>query len=176
MIQEREVERFESKKPLKLNFRLITATNTDLKKLAGEGKFRFDFFFHLSKAILSHPPLRERREDILIYISYFLKILNRNFIKRIKSISEDALNILSQYHWPGNVRELSNILEKSFYNVGDAEVPLQDHLPQNLKENISVFHQRKIERSLRKVVQEIEKENILEALEYYEGNKRKTAS
>lgn len=176
VIQEREIERLGSKKPLKLRFRLITATNTDLKKLAGEGKFRFDLFFRLSKAILALPPLRERREDIPIYVSHFLKILNKNFSTRIKSISKDALDILSQYDWPGNVRELANILEQSFYNMGYDEILLPDHLPNELKNNMSPSHLfQKIGKPLRKIVEEMERENILKTLEYYKGNKRETA-
>jgi transcriptional regulator with PAS, ATPase and Fis domain len=176
VIQEREVERLGGKKPIQLNFRLITATNTDLKKLAEEGKFRFDLFFRLSKAILTLPSLRERREDIPIYVTYFLKILNKSFNKRIKSISGDALDILSQYPWPGNVRELSNILEQSFYNMGYDEILLPDHVPNELKRNINLpYEQQKVGKSLRKLVEEIEKENILQTLNYFKGNKRKTA-
>lgn len=176
VIQEREVERLGGKKPIQVNFRLITATNTDLKKLAEEGKFRFDLFFRLSKAILVLPSLRERREDIPIYVTYFLKILNKSFNKRIKSISEDSLDIISQYHWPGNVRELSNILEQSFHNMGHDEILLPDHLPNELKRNINLPYERqKVGKSLRKLVEEIEKENILQTLNYFKGNKRKTA-
>jgi len=176
VIQEREVERLGGKKPIQLNFRLITATNTDLKKLAEEGKFRFDLFFRLSKAILTLPSLRERREDIPIYVTYFLKILNKSFNKRIKSISGGALDILSQYHWPGNVRELSNILEQSFYNMGYDEILLPDHVPNELKRNINLpYEQQKVGKSLRENLEKIEKENILQTLNYFKGNKRKTA-
>lgn len=176
VIQEREVERLGGKKPIQLNFRLITATNTDLKKLAEEGKFRFDLFFRLSKAILTLPPLRERREDIPIYVSHFLKILNKNFDRPIKTISKEALNILSQYHWPGNVRELANILEQSFYNIGSDEILRPDHLPDELKNNITPSYiDQEMGKPLRKIVEEIEKENILKSLEYCKGNKRKTA-
>lgn len=176
VIQEREVERLGSKKPLKLKFRLITATNMDLKKLAEEGKFRFDLFFRLSKAILTLPPLRERQEDIPIYVSHFLKMLNKNLGIQIKTISKDTLHILGQYRWPGNVRELANILEQSFYNIGHDEILRPDHLPDELKNDITPSYiDQKMGKPLRKIVQEIEKENILKSLEYCKGNKRKTA-
>jgi len=176
VIQEREIERLGSKKPLKLRFRLIAATNSDLKKLSGEGKFRFDLFFRLSKAVLVLPPLKERREDIPTYVSHFLKILNKNFSTRIKSISKAALDVLSQYDWPGNVRELANILEQSFYNMGHDEILLPDHLPNELKKNISpsLLFQKK-GGPLRKIVEEMERENILKTLDYCKGNKRETA-
>ena len=176
VIQEREVERLGSKKTLKLEFRLITATNTNLKKLAEEGKFRFDLFFRLSKANLDLPPLRGRREDISIYVSHFFKILNKSFGGRLKTVSREALEILSQYRWPGNVRELANILEQSFYNMGYDEILLPDHLPNELRNNVLGSHSyQKIGQPLRKIVEEAERDNILKTLEHYKGNKRKTA-
>lgn len=176
VIQEREVERLGSKKTLKLKFRLISATNSDLKKLCEEGKFRFDLFFRLSKAILDLPPLRKRPEDGPIYVSHFLKILNKSFGAKLKRVSEEALEVLNQYNWPGNVRELANILEQSFYNMGYDEILLPDHLPNELKNNMSPSHLfQKIGKPLRKIVEEMERENILKTLEYYKGNKRETA-
>jgi len=177
VVQEREIERLGSKKTLKLNFRLITATNIDLKKLAEEGKFRFDLFFRLSKGILTLPPLRERREDIPIYVSHFLKILSKSINTQIRTISQEALNLLCQYHWPGNVRELTNILEQSFYNMRGAEVLYPEHLPNELKINITSSHHlpQKTGKPLRKLVEEIERDNILNALKLNKGNKRKTA-
>ncbi len=176
VIQEREIERLGGKKPLRLKFRLITATNVDLKKLAEEGKFRFDLFFRLSKAILTLPPLRERREDVPVYISHFLRILNRNFGARIRTISEEALNILGLYHWPGNVRELANILEQSFYNMGHDDLLQPIHLPNELREKTLLSYQdQKMGTPLRRIVEETEKENIMKALQHYKGNKRKTA-
>ncbi|MFB3884901.1 MAG: sigma-54 interaction domain-containing protein [Thermodesulfobacteriota bacterium] len=177
VIQEREIERLGSKKTLKLNFRLITATNIDLKKLAEEGKFRFDLFFRLSKGILTLPSLRERQEDIPIYVSHFLKILSKSLDTKIRTISQEALDLLRQYHWPGNVRELTNILEQSFYNMRGAEVLLPEHLPNELKINIasSYYQSQQRGKPLRKVVEEIERDNILNALKLNRGNKRKTA-
>jgi transcriptional regulator with PAS, ATPase and Fis domain len=177
VIQEREIERLGSKKTLKLNFRLITATNIDLKKLAEEGKFRFDLFFRLSKGILTLPPLRDRAEDIPIYVSHFLKILSKNLDTRIKTISQEALDLLCHYHWPGNVRELTNILEQSFYNMRGVEVLCPEHLPNELKINIasSYYQSQQRGKPLRKVVEEIERDNIVNALTLNRGNKRKTA-
>jgi transcriptional regulator with PAS, ATPase and Fis domain len=176
VIQEREIERLGAKKVIKLNFRLITATNTDLKKLAEEGKFRFDLFFRLSKAILTLPPLRERREDIPIYVSHFLNILGKNFGAQIKRVSKDALELLNRYDWPGNVRELANILEQSFYNMKGTEMLDPEHLPEELKNNTMSSHlYQNVGRPLRNIVEEIERENISKTLEYYKGNKRKTA-
>jgi transcriptional regulator with PAS, ATPase and Fis domain len=159
-----------------LRFRLITTTNIDLKELAEEGKFRFDLFFRLSKAVIALPPLRERREDVPIYVSHFLNILNKNFGTQIKTISKEALAFLNQYDWPGNVRELANILEQSFYNMRGTETLSPEHLPKDLRNSIapSQLHQ-KIGKPLKEFIEEIERNNILKTLEYYRGNKRKTA-
>ena len=176
VFQEREVERLGGKKPIKLNFRLISATNSDLRKLAEEGKFRFDLFFRLSKAILALPALRERLEDIPIYVSHFINILNKNFGTQRKEVSKDALKILNLYDWPGNVRELANILEQAFYNMRGTEILGPDQLPEELKTNIRHFHlHQNTGKPLRNMVEEFEKENILKTLEYYKGNKRKAA-
>jgi transcriptional regulator with PAS, ATPase and Fis domain len=176
VIQEREIERLGGKKPLKLSFRLISATNIDLKRLSQEGKFRSDLYFRLSKAILRLPSLRERKEDIPTYVSHFLKILNKNFETRVKAISEKALDILYQYHWPGNVRELANMLEQSFYNMGNDEILLPDHIPAEIKNSINFSYQHSNNgNSLRKVVDEVEKDVIFKILKHFKGNKRKTA-
>jgi transcriptional regulator with PAS, ATPase and Fis domain len=176
VIQEREVERLGSKKPIKLNFRLITATNTDLKRLAEEGKFRFDLFFRLSKAILTLPPLRERREDIPTYVSHFLNILGKNIGPQVKTVSKEALAFLNQYDWPGNVRELANILEQSCYNMGHDEILMSYHLPKEIGTiNESKHLLQEMDKPLQSILEEIEKENILKILRYCNGNKRKTA-
>lgn len=175
VIQERETERLGSKRPLKVRFRLISATNIDLRKLAEEGKFRFDLFFRLSKAILTLPPLRERKEDIPVYVSHYINMLNKSLGTQVKGISEEALHMLSQYHWPGNVRELANILEQSFFNMGNAEVLSPEHLPNELKVDMVPHPHKKVGRPLRKIVEDIERDNILKMLDYYKGNKRATA-
>jgi len=176
VIQEREVERLGGKKPIKLNFRLMTATNIDLKRLAEEGKFRFDLFFRLSKAILTLPPLRERREDIPIYLSHFLKLLGKNIGKQIRTVSEDTLEYLNRYEWPGNVRELANILEQSYFNMGRDEVLMPQHLPKEIGMDNGRKHLlREMDRPLQDLLSEIEKDNILKTLRYCNGNKRKTA-
>ncbi len=177
VVQEREVERLGSKKTLKLNFRLISATNIDLKKLAEEEKFRFDLYFRLSKAILTLPPLRDRKEDIPIYVNHFIKLLNNKFETKIKSISREALDLLVKYHWPGNVREVMNVIEQSYYNMHGAEVLCPEHFPNDLKMNLpEPRSSQKKEKPLRNILEDAEKENILNALRINNGNKRKTAS
>jgi len=177
VLQEREVERLGGRKVLKLNFRLISATNTDLKALAKEGKFRSDLIFRLSKAVLDVPSLRDRREDIPIYVSHFLNILNRNSEKKILNISEGAMDLLNKYNWPGNVRELSNILEQSIYRINGGEGILRtEHLPDEIKFKANVSYNINNVTSLQKAVDDVERDLIFNTLKYYNGNKKKTAT
>jgi transcriptional regulator with PAS, ATPase and Fis domain len=177
VIQEREVERLGGKKAVKLNFRLIAATNIDLKQLAEEGKFRLDLIFRLSKAVLTLSPLRERKEDIPVYVAHFVKILNKTtFEGPIKSVSEDVMKVFDQYDWPGNVRELANSLEQSFYNMAYEEVLRPEHLPNEFEKSVPLEPpQPVVEETLKAFVDGLEKDRIVKALEYCKGNKKKAA-
>ncbi len=104
VLQEREVERLGSTKAKKISFRLLAATNKDLRVLVREGKFRDDLYYRVAKAVIHVPPLRQRREDIPIYAHHFLKKLEATFQTEIERITEKAMNALVRYEWPGNVR------------------------------------------------------------------------
>jgi transcriptional regulator with PAS, ATPase and Fis domain len=103
VFQEREVGRLGDTRVQKVNFRLISATNADLKALVKEGKFREDFYFRITKANIYIPPLRERKEDIPVYVNYFLKTINDRFGTKFKRLSNEALFCFMSYDWPGNV-------------------------------------------------------------------------
>jgi two-component system NtrC family response regulator len=96
----------------KLNVRIIAATNRDLKMMVDEGKFREDFYYRLNVFPIFIPPLRERREDIPRLLYHFLKLYCRQTGKRVDGFSDDALDMLVNYHWPGNVRQLKNVVER----------------------------------------------------------------
>jgi transcriptional regulator with PAS, ATPase and Fis domain len=132
VIQEREVERLGSTRTRKLKFRLITATNRDLKSLVNEGKFRDDLYYRVAKAIIHVPPLRERRDDVAHYVHHYLKKVNSSFGTRVKGVSDPALRRLMDYNWPGNVRELINVLEQAVIKAWQSEVLLEKHLPRDL--------------------------------------------
>jgi DNA-binding NtrC family response regulator len=112
VLQEHEVERVGSNKPVKLNVRVISATNVDLEKKVKEGEFREDLFYRLNVIPLRLPPLRERRQDIMHLVTYFLEKQCRLMGRRQMSVSKAALEDLEQYAWPGNVRELENLVER----------------------------------------------------------------
>lgn len=113
VIQEREFERLGGTKTLKVDVRLIAATNRDLRAALEEGTFRRDLYYRLNVVAIDIPPLREHKEDIPGLANFFLQRFAQSSGKGIIGISPDAVELLTQFHWPGNVRELENVIERS---------------------------------------------------------------
>src|SRR5947208_179889 len=113
VLQEHEFEPLGSSRTIKVNVRIIAASNRDLDKAIQEGRFRADLFYRLSVLPLTLPPLRERRTDIPLLASFFLDRFSRQFGKDIRGISQDTIDALSRYSWPGNIRELQNVIERA---------------------------------------------------------------
>jgi len=113
VLQEREFERVGGTKTIRVDVRLITATNRDLPSLTREGKFREDLYYRLNVVPVEIPPLRERREDIPMLVAHFLRKYNAETGKKINKIHPDVMRILSAYSWQGNVRELENAIERA---------------------------------------------------------------
>ncbi|RKX60084.1 MAG: sigma-54-dependent Fis family transcriptional regulator [Thermodesulfobacteriota bacterium] len=112
VIQEKQVERLGSEKPVKIDVRIIAATNKNLEEEVKKGNFRKDLFFRLNVIPIHLPPLRERKEDIPLLVKFFLKkICEREGIEE-KKISNEVLDVLLNYSWPGNIRELENLIER----------------------------------------------------------------
>ncbi len=110
VLQEMEFERVGGKDRIRVNARIIAATNKDLKTLVKEGKFRDDLYYRLNIVSIRIPPLRERREDIPLLVDYLLAKINRDLHKRVIGVSDEMMEIFMKYRWPGNVRELENLL------------------------------------------------------------------
>ncbi|MEO0129339.1 MAG: sigma-54 dependent transcriptional regulator, partial [candidate division WOR-3 bacterium] len=130
VLQEFTFERLGSNVPLKVDVRLICATNQDLKQKISEGKFREDLYYRINVVTINIPPLRERKEDIKPLVEHFLKKFAKMGRKPIKGITKEALNNLLRYDWPGNVRELENVIERALVLcrgelIGPEDVPLQ---------------------------------------------------
>jgi len=127
VLQEREIERIGSNKPIKVDIQVISATNTNLENAVIQGQFRQDLYFRLNVVPISIPPLRERREDIPLLAKHFLNKFNIAFNKKIPGFTEKALDALIRYHWPGNIRELENLIERIVVlSSGDEVIDLKD--------------------------------------------------
>jgi len=113
VVKEQSFERIGGTKSVKVDIRLISATNKDLEKAIAKGLFREDLYYRLNVVTIYLPPLHERKEDIPLLVNYFLKRNNRVNGRKIKSISAEALDLLMDYEWPGNVRELENVIERA---------------------------------------------------------------
>ena len=113
VLQEHEFEPLGSSRTIKVNVRIIAASNRDLEKAVQEGRFRADLFYRLNVLPITLPPLRERRSDISLLASFFCERFSRQFGKPITGISQETMDVLSRYSWPGNIRELQNVMERA---------------------------------------------------------------
>jgi len=132
LIESKEIQRLGCNRGIPLDVRVIAATNQDLEQLSKENKFRKDLFFRLNVARIHLPPLRERKEDLLHLIDYYIGRFNRRFGRNVRGLSEEALDCLLAYDWPGNVRELKNLLESIFVEGSAQDISLAD-LPLQLR-------------------------------------------
>ncbi|MGE5893287.1 MAG: sigma-54-dependent transcriptional regulator [bacterium] len=169
VIQEKEFERVGGNETIKVDVRLIAATNQDLRKLIQEGKFREDLYYRLNVVHIEMPALRERKEDIPLLVSSFINKINEENGYEIKGITKEAMQILLDYSWPGNVREMANALESAMA-LSDKEVIEAKFLPSFLllaqPQDGEYYH---IPHGL--TMQEIEREVIRVTLAKIGGNK-----
>jgi DNA-binding NtrC family response regulator len=177
VLQEREIERIGSNRPIKVDIRVISATNTNLEEAVSQGKFRQDLYFRLNVVPISIPPLRERREDIPLLAKHFLNKFNGAFNKKIPGFSDKALSGLNSYHWPGNIRELENLIERIVVlSPGDATIDLKDiplEILMDTSQDIGGLIPK--ETGLIKIREAIEKRIILNVLEATQWNQTETA-
>jgi transcriptional regulator with GAF, ATPase, and Fis domain len=167
VLQEREFERLGGTKPIKLNIRVVAATNRSLPEAVKAGFFRNDLFYRLNVVTLNMPALRERRDDISVLADHFAAKASRKCGMRVKPVSSDALACLMHYDWPGNVRELENALERALV-LGSTASILPDDLPETVLEASSTtpastdnYHGS---------VKETKKQLILQALQQANGS------
>lgn len=175
VLQEREFERLGSSSMVKVDVRVIASTNRDLIKSISEGTFREDLFYRLNVYPIRIPPLRDRKEDIPeIAEVYLMKLSARNGGRGASSISPEALKILMSYDWPGNVRELQNVIEQSAISAKGIVLP--EDLPSSITASDSgedAIH--KYQFNLKSIVQDVERQTIIRALNHCNWNKSKAA-
>jgi two-component system, NtrC family, response regulator len=126
VLQEREIERVGGAQAIKIDVRIISATNADVPAAVAAGSFREDLYYRLNVVHLTVPPLRERPGDIPLLVAHFVRRYNHEFGKRIQGLSPEALDALCAYRWPGNVRELQNVVERSIVLVDGPVVGVED--------------------------------------------------
>jgi transcriptional regulator with PAS, ATPase and Fis domain len=179
VLQEKEVARLGTTKTKKIDFRLIAATNVDLRQLVKEGKFRDDLYYRVARGVINLPPVRERKEDIPLYVNHFLEKINRSFKTNIKRISRETMDVFIHYTWSGNIRELINVLEQVAIKASNSEEITLDLLPKEMRSVVERPWKRDSgsgTTSIKQEVVSVEKELIISALREVDGNKRKAAT
>ena len=172
VLQEGEFERVGGNKTIRMNIRIIAASNRDLQEAVKRGGVREDLYYRLNVVNIKLPPLRDRRDDIPFLINFFIEKYNQKYHMKAKGISQKAMNFLTDYEWTGNVRELENTIE-SILVINSPEVIDIQHLPQeirDLKERLEV-----IPIKIGTPLEEVEKEMLIQTLRATKGNKRKAA-
>lgn len=171
-IQEGEIFRVGGKDPIKVDIRLVCATNRELDQEVIRGNFREDLFYRINTIVISAPPLRRRKEDIPLLINYFLSSSGNSFINRGKTIDEEAMKVLVKYDWPGNIRELQNTCER-LQILSEGHMIMVNDLPDNIRNPKVVDESMDFDPSI--PLYELEKRYILKALLHYGGNKTQAA-
>jgi len=155
VIQDGEFERLGSSQTIKVDVRVIAATNRHLEEEVRKGRFREDLWYRLNIFPITVPPLRERREDISLLVDHFVDKISKRLGKSIDSIPTTVMNTLQNYHWPGNVRELENVLERGVINSSGPKLHLVDELKRPQKDFTTA----------NKTLDEIERDYIVQVLE-----------
>jgi len=167
VLQDKEFHRVGGEQSVKVDFRLICATNTDLEAAVKAGSLREDLFYRINVFSITIPPLRERRSDIPLLVKYFLNVLSTSMNKRIEGISREAMDALMHHDWPGNVRELENAMERAIVVNRGGEI-LTDDLPMQLSSLPSA-------ESDESTLADVERRHILRMLEELNWNISRTA-
>ncbi|MGF7057673.1 sigma-54-dependent transcriptional regulator [Brassicibacter mesophilus] len=175
VVEDMQVIPLGSEKGVKVDVRIIAATNKDLENEVKEGRFREDLYYRLNVITLKIPPLRERNGDIPILINHFLKKYNKKLDKRVKGFEREVIQLLEAYNYPGNVRELENLIER-LVALSDGDTITVEDLPEKLKhKSIIVESKDAVVITVGTTLKETEKKIILKTLEYFDGSRRKTA-
>ncbi len=165
VLQEREIERLGGVNTIKVDVRIVTATNRLLEKEVAEGRFRMDLYYRLNVFPLNLPPLRERKGDIPLLVDHFMHMYSTKFNRNVSAISPEAMTALTNYHWPGNIRELEHVVERSVLLASDETIRKEQVFnlfpkdPENFEET-----SRQI-----KTIKEIEVDHIMHVLNLCKG-------
>ena len=169
-LQEREIRRVGGEKNLKVNARVVAATNRDLRTAVEAGSFREDLFFRLSAFVIEVPPLRERREDIPVLVHDFVHRASTRMKKDVDAVSAGAMNALMSYHWPGNVRELEHAIDRAVILAQGTTIQVRELPPEVTRKTTRSAGDDTLN------LEEQERVMIERALKRFHGNRRQTAT
>ncbi|MCB0350079.1 MAG: sigma-54-dependent Fis family transcriptional regulator [Bdellovibrionales bacterium] len=172
-LQEGEIYRVGGKDPVKVDIRLISATNRELEKEVVRGNFREDLFYRINTIMVQTPPLRRRKEDIPMLIEHFLSKGTNGILGRGRQMAEESMKIMMKYDWPGNIRELQNTCER-LQILADGHIIMPNDIPEHIRNPEFKATIEDYDPTL--TVHELEKRYIIKALNYFEGNKTQAAN
>ena len=167
-LQEKTIQRVGGREDITVNARILAASNADLPKAIEEGNFREDLYYRISVITIKLPPLRERKDDIIILANLFLKKFSKEFMKKVKGFSNSSIELITSYHWPGNIRELENRLQRAVI-MSEASIIEPHNLgftESLIRENVATLEVA----TLRQARDKVEKEMIISAIQKYGGN------
>lgn len=172
-LQEGEIYRVGGKDPIRVDIRLISATNRELDQEVVKGNFREDLFYRINTIVVSAPPLRRRKEDIPVLINHFLNSATHAYLNRGRTVSEEAMASLVKYDWPGNIRELQNVCER-LQILSEGHQIMMNDLPEHIrapeKKDDLIDYDPQV------TIHDLEKRYILKALFHFGGNKTQAAN
>ncbi|MCX8118285.1 MAG: sigma-54 dependent transcriptional regulator [Desulfobacterota bacterium] len=173
VLQEGEFERVGGNRTIKVNIRIIAASNRDLQEAVRNGTFREDLYYRLNVVNLRLPPLRERKEDIPFLVQFFLEKFNKKYQMKVRGVSQKAMSLLMNYSWSGNVRELENTIESSLV-IHNPEILDVHHLPLEIREPMDE-EPGVITIKIGTPLEEVEREVLFHTLRATKGNKQRAA-
>ena len=174
VLEERQVVRVGGNQRIPVDFRLVGATNRDLERWVREGRFRQDLYYRLKVVTLSLPSLRERVEDIPLFVQHFLRLLNEELEREVRGVHPAVLTAFKRHPWPGNVRELRNLMETLVLFARGDEITLED-LPVDYRGSSPTLAVVPAASWQPMPMAEIEKQTILRTLEYTKGHRARAA-
>ena len=174
VIQDKSFDRVGGVKTIKVDIRIIAATNQDLQSAVQSGKFRSDLFYRLNVVPIHIPPLRERKDDLIPLVGYFLKIFTAKYCKKINNVSPEVMATFSNYDWPGNIRELENVLERMVL-MSETDTLTLDQLPAEIRGVISTVEASTLKEKVDIISQMTEKQMIIDVLKKTNQNRTKAA-
>jgi transcriptional regulator with PAS, ATPase and Fis domain len=173
VLETKEIERVGGNKVIKLEVRIIAATNKNLNDEIAKGNFREDLFYRINVINIHLPPLRERMDDFPLIVNHFIELFNKKFNKEIKHFSSQAFDILVDYDWPGNIRELENVIEHCFV-LCSGKIIQVECLPKRLREQKKKISTTLIHNPINGF-HDVERKLIISVLEKNNGNRTKAA-